>query len=62
MAPDQKATTAPESKLENPINQPNPRASFASPKPIQVPLEISHKRAKGKANNMPDKNSKIDGI
>ena len=48
MAPDQKATTAPESKLENPINQPNPRASFASPKPIQVPLEISHKEQKAK--------------
>ena len=62
MAPDQKATTTPESKLENPSNQPNPKASLASPRPIQVPLEISHKNAKGSAKNTPDKNSKIVGI
>ena len=61
-APDQKATTAPESNLDNPSNQPNPKANFASPRPIQVPLETSHKKAKGRANNTPHKNSKTDGI
>src|SRR3989344_2897175 len=62
IAPDQKATTAPESNLDNPSNQPNPKANFASPRPIQVPLETSHKKAKGRASNTPDKNSKTDGI
>ena len=62
IAPDQKATTAPERILENPKSHPKPRESLASPKPIHAPRDKNHTRAKGKESKTPDANSKIVGI
>lgn len=61
IAPDQNATTTPLKARESPSNHPSPNASFASPRPIQVPFDISHTRAKGNEINIPDENSRIDG-
>ena len=41
--------------------QPIPRISFASPKPIHLPLETSQSKAKGKAKIGPDKILSRDG-
>ena len=60
-APVQKAKTKPESPCASPKSQPKPKASFASPSPIQTPLEKSQIKAKGRAINNPDKSSKIEG-
>lgn len=62
IAPDQKAKTPAESNIPYPKSHPKLRESFASPKPIQVPLEISQIKAKGNAKNIPDKNCNKDGI
>ena len=62
MAPDQKAITKAERALAKPKSHPMPRASFASPNPIHLPLEINQKKAKGNAINKPDRNSEIVGI
>ncbi len=55
-APIQKAKTIPDKASDVPRSHPKPRASLASPKPIQVPEETSHIKAKGKATMGPERN------
>lgn len=45
-----------------PSIQPIPKISFASPRPIHLPRDTSHKRANGKAKSGPDTSAKSDGI
>lgn len=47
-APIQKAITIEETAPEKPSKAPTPNANLASPKPIQKPLDTTHKKAKGK--------------
>ena len=60
--PDQKAKTMPESAIGIPRSQPMPRASLASPKPIQAPFDTNQKKAKGKAMSGPARNSHSPGM
>ena len=58
IAPDQKAKTVPEKIIGHPKNQPKPIANFASPKPINLPLDNNQSKAKGKEITKPERNSK----
>lgn len=51
----QKASMSELRPAPSPSIQPMPMTSFASPSPIQVPLDTSHKKAKGKAKIGPAK-------
>ncbi len=46
---------------EIPRNQPIPRVSFASPSPIQRPLETIQIKANGDASNGPARNAEMFG-
>ena len=61
MAPAQNAKTAPESIREIPKSQPKPKESLASPNPIHVPFDMSHKMANGNAMTRPERSSSSDG-
>ena len=58
--PSQKAKKIAVRPKTNPSNQPNPRTSLASPRPIHRPLETSQSKTKGRASNGPDKSAHLE--
>lgn len=56
IAPSQKDNKTAEIPATGPNNQPAPRASLASPKPIQRPFDINHSEAKKTPITIPAKN------